>query len=215
MKLRYRDVAIYFSSILILILFINFSINYIIKKPLEIINFIQSDIHEDFEIEITNNLNDINNYLKEYLFIESHLIKRNNNEINIQINLKKPFALNNLTKEVIFYDNTTASSYYFKQNYLDKINLIDISKNSLHINNYLNENSQILFSLFNINQIEYIDDRRYNLVLSNGRIVMLPKVIDSKLINFIKNNINLIDKSTNYQQFLDLRNFHNKTIRLK
>ena len=215
MKLRYREVAIYFSSILILILFINFSVNYISKKPLEIINFIQSDIHEDFEIEITNNLNDINNYLKEYLFIESHLIKRNNNEINIQINLKKPFALNNLTKEVIFYDNTTASSYYFKQNYLDKINLIDISKNSLNINNYLNENSQILFSLFNINQIEYIDDRRYNLVLSNGRIVMLPKVIDSKLINFIKNNINLIDKSTNYQQFLDLRNFHNKTIRLK
>lgn len=215
MILRYRKVAIYFSSILVLILFINFSVNYITKKPLEIINFIQSDIHEDFEIEITNNLNDINNYLKEYLFIESHLIKRNNNEINIQINLKKPFALNNLTKEVIFYDNTTASSYYFKQNYLDKINLIDISKNSLHINNYLNENSQILFSLFNINQIEYIDDRRYNLVLSNGRIVMLPKVIDSKLINFIKNNINLIDKSTNYQQFLDLRNFHNKTIRLK
>ena len=215
MKLRYREVAIYFTSILVLILFINFSINYITKKPLEIINFIQSDIHEDFEIEITNNLNDINNYLKEYLFIKSHLIKRNNNEINIQINLKKPFALSNLTKEVIFYDNTTASSYYFKQNYLDKINLIDISKNSLHINNYLNENSQILFSLFNINQIEYIDDRRYNLVLSNGRIVMLPKVIDSKLINFIKNNINLIDKSTNYQQFLDLRNFHNKTIRLK
>ena len=215
MKLRYRDVAIYFSSILILILFINFSVNYISKKPLEIINFIQSDIHEDFEIEITNNLNDINNYLKEYLFIDSHIIKRNSNEVNIQINLKKPFALNNLTKEVIFYDNTTASSYYFKQNYLDKINLIDISKNSLHINNYLNENSQILFSLFDINQIEYIDDRRYNLFLSNGRIVMLPKVIDSKLINFIKNNINLIDKSTNYQQFLDLRNFHNKTIRLK
>ena len=215
MKLRYREVATYFSSILVLILFINFSVNYITKKPLEIINFIQSDIHEDFEIEITNNLNDINNFLKEYLFIESHLIKRNNNQINIQINLKKPFALNNLTKEVIFYDNTTASSYYFKQNYLDKINLIDISKNSLHINNYLNENSQILFSLFDIKQIEYIDDRRYNLVLSNGRIVMLPKVIDSKLINFIKNNINLIDKSTNYQQFLDLRNFHNKTIRLK
>ena len=215
MKLRYREVAIYFLSILVLILFINFSVNYITKKPLEIINFIQSDIHEDFEIEITNNLNDINNYLKEYSFIDSHLIKRKKDEINIQINLKKPFALNNLTKEVIFYDNTAASSIYFKQKYLDAINLIDISKNSLHINNYLNENSQILFSLFNINQIEYIDDRRYNLVLSNGRIVMLPKVIDSKLINFIKNNINLIDKSTNYQQFLDLRNFHNKTIRLK
>ena len=72
-----------------------------------------------------------------------------------------------------------------------------------------------LSSLFDIDQIEYIDDRRYNLVLSNGRIVMLPKVIDSKLLYFIKNNIDLIDKSTNYKKFLDLRNFHNKTIRLK
>ena len=44
---------------------------------------------------------------------------------------------------------------------------------------------------------------------------MLPKVIDSKLLYFIKNNIDLIDKSTNYKKFLDLRNFHNKTIRLK
>ena len=44
---------------------------------------------------------------------------------------------------------------------------------------------------------------------------MLPKVIDSKLIHFIKNNIDLIEKSTNYSQYLDLRNFHNKTIRLK
>ena len=68
--------------------------------------------------------------------------------------------------------------------------------------------------LFEIDQIEYIDDRRYNLVLSNGRIVMLPKVIDSKLLYFIKNNL-IIDQSTNYKKFLDLRNFHNKTIRLK
>ena len=44
---------------------------------------------------------------------------------------------------------------------------------------------------------------------------MLPKVIDSKLLYFIKNNIELIDKNTNYNEFLDLRNFHNKTIRLK
>ena len=215
MKLRYRKVIIYLSSILVLILFINFSVNYINKKPLEIINFINSDIHEDFEIEITHNLNDINNYLKEYLFIDSHLIKSKDNEINIQINLKEPFAFNKLTNEVIFYDNTIAPSNYFKQNYLDSINLIDISKKSIYINNYLNKNYQILSSLFNIDQIEYIDNRRYNLVLSNDRIVMLPKVIDSKLLYFIKNNIELIDKNTNYNEFLDLRNFHNKTIRLK
>ena len=117
--------------------------------------------------------------------------------------------------KVIFTDNTIASTDYFELNYLDSINLIDISQNSIHINNYLNEYYQSLSTLFDIDQIEYIEDRRYNLVLSNGKVIMLPKVIDTKLLYFIKNNIDLIDKSTNYSKFLDLRNFHNKTIRLK
>ena len=116
---------------------------------------------------------------------------------------------------MIFTDNTTAPFDYFKLNFINRVNLIDISKKSIHINNYLNEYYESLSYLFEIDQIEYIDDRRYNLVLSNGRIVMLPKVIDSKLLYFIKNNIDLIDQSTTYKKFLDLRNFHNKTIRLK
>ncbi len=96
-----------------------------------------------------------------------------------------------------------------------EIDIIDISEESIYINKYLYENFTTLSSLFKIKQINYIDDRRYNLVLSDGKVVMLPKVIDSELLYFIKNNIDLIDKSTNYQHFLDLRNFHNKTIRLK
>tara|TARA_A100001015_G_C14887775_1_gene671150 strand:+ start:515 stop:1162 length:648 start_codon:yes stop_codon:yes gene_type:complete len=215
MKLNYKETLIYLLSVSFLILFFYFTIIYLIKKPLEIINFIDSKIHEDFEIEITNNIYDINNYLREYSFIDNHLLKLKNNEIDIQINLKKPFALNNLTKEIIFYDNTKASFKYFKPNYLDSIKLIDISKNTIHINNYLSENYQTLSALFNITQIEYIDERRYNLISSEGRIIMLPKVIDNKLLNFIKNNIDFIDKSTNYKQYLDLRNFYKKTIRLK
>ena len=215
MKFRYKEVLIYIISILLLLFFFYFSINYLTNKNFEIINFIESDIHEDFEIEITNNLDDINNFLKEYLFIESHLLKRKKNKILIEINLKKPFAINNLNKEVIFTDNIIVPARYFKKNFIDKISLIDISQNSMHINNYLNEYYQSLSSIFEIDQIEYVEDRRYNLVLSNGRVVMLPKVIDSKLLYFIKNNIDLIDKSTNYKYFLDLRNFHNKTIRLK
>ena len=215
MGIKYKNILIYLLSVLSFIFFVYFSINYLFKKPIEIINFIDSDINEKFEIEITSNINNINNYLKKYSFIESHLLQRKNNEINIQINLKQSFARNYLTKEVIFSNNIKAPFDYFKPNYLDAIDLIDISKNSMHINNYLNENFKTLSSLFNIDQIEYVDDRRYNLVLSNGRIVMLPKVIDSKLLYFIKNNIDLIDKNTNYNQFIDLRNFHNKTIRLK
>ena len=215
MKLTNRDILIYPLSLIFFLFFIYFSINFLIKKPYEIINFLESDIHKDFEIEIANNLNDINNYLKEYLFIESHSLHRIDNKINIKITLNKPFARNNLTNEVIFIDNIKAPLDYFKSSYLDNIKLIDISKNGIYINKYLKENYQTLSSYFDIAQIEYIDDRRYNLVLSNGRIVMLPKVIDSKLLYFIEKNIDLIDKSTNYKEFLDLRNFHNKTIRLK
>ena len=215
MKYIFRDFAVYIISILILIFFFYFLVNDFIKKPAEIINFINSDINEDFEIEITNNLDNINNYLKEYKFIESYLVKRKDNEINLQINLKRPFAINKSTKEVIFFDNIIAPTSYFKLSYLDSINLIDISKNSIHINNYLNENYLILSTLFDIDQIEYVDERRYNLVLRNGKVVMLPKMIDSKLIYFIKNNIDLIEKSTNFEEYLDFRNFQNKTIRLK
>ena len=215
MKLKYKDFLIYLVSISLLISLFYYSFIYLTKKPLEIINFIKSDINEVFEIEITNNLDDINNFLKEYTFIESYLLKRKKNEVNIQINLKKPFAINNITNELIFYDNTNVPTSYFKRNYLETIKLIDISENSIRINNYLSEYFEALSFIFDIDQIEYIDDRRYNLVLSNGRIVMLPKVIDSKLLYFLKNNIDLIDKNTSYNKFLDLRNFHNKTIRLK
>ena len=215
MKISYSKFIIYLLSLFLFIIFFFILKNYLFKKPTEIINFVDSKIHENFEIEIANNLNDINNYLKEYLFIESYLLKRQNNNLNIQITIKESFALNKKTNEVIFYDNTTAPVKYFKSNYLKTINLLDISENSIHINNHLIENYKTLSSLFNIDQIEYIDERRYNLVLSDGKIVMLPKVIDSKLLYFIKNNIDLIEKSTNYKQYLDLRNFHNKTIRLK
>ena len=215
MKYLFRDFAVCIISILVLIFFFYFLVNDFIKKPTEIINFIDSDINEDFEIEITNNLDNINNYLKGYKFIESYLVKRKDNEINLQINLKRSFAINKSTKEVIFFDNTIAPTSYFKISYLDSIDLVDISKNSIHINNYLNENYLILSSLFDIDQIEYVDERRYNLVLRNGKVVMLPKMIDSKLIYFIKNNIDLIEKSTNFEEYLDFRNFQNKTIRLK
>ena len=215
MKLQFKELLIYFVSILSLILFLYLAINYLIKAPPKIINFIDSDINQDFEIEITKNIENINNYLNKYLFIESHILKRKNNEIYIQVKLKNSFAINYLTKEVIFYDNTTAPFNYFKQNFLDKIKLIDISRKSIYINNYLKEYYQPLSNLFDIEKIEYIDDRRYNLVISNSRVIMLPKVIDTKLLYFLKNNIDLINKSTNYRDFLDLRNFHNKTIRLK
>ncbi len=214
MKINLSVFLNFIISISILLFFLYFVINYISKKP-TIINFIHSDINTNFEIDITDNLNNINNYLKNFEFIDSYLLKKNKNEINIKIKLKKVFAKNNSIQEIIFVDNTTAPFNYFKSTYLDNIDLIDISNDAIYINRYLSDNYQKLASIFNISQIEYIDDRRYNLVLSSGTIIMLPKVIDSDFINFIQNNIEIINKNTNYEKFLDLRNFHKKSIRLK
>ena len=214
MKINLSVFLNFIISFSILLFFLYFVINYISKKP-TIINFIHSDINTNFEIDITDNLNNINNYLKNFEFIESYLLKKNKNEINIKIKLKKVFAKNNSIQEIIFVDNTTAPFNYFKSTYLDNIDLIDISNDAIYINRYLSDNYQKLASIFNISQIEYIDDRRYNLVLSSGTIIMLPKVIDSDFINFIQNNIEIINKNTNYDEFLDLRNFHKKSIRLK
>ncbi len=214
MKINLSVFLNFIISISILLFFLYFVINYISKKP-TIINFIHSDINTNFEIDITDNLNNINSYLKNFEFIESYLLKKNKNEINIKIKLKNVFAKNNSIQEIIFFDNTTAPFNYFKSTYLDNIDLIDISNDAIYINRYLSDNYQKLATIFNISQIEYIDDRRYNLVLSSGTIIMLPKVIDSDFINFIQNNIEIINKNTNYEKFLDLRNFHKKSIRLK
>ena len=119
MKLRFREILIYLLSIILLSSFFYFSLNYLFNKDSVIINFIDSDIHEDLEIEITNNLDDINNFLKEYLFIENYLLKEKN-EIIIKLKLKQPFAINNFTNEVIFTDNTIAPTNYFELNYLDR-----------------------------------------------------------------------------------------------
>ena len=59
MKLRLKEISIYLLSIILLLSSFYFSIHYLFNKDSVIINFIDSDIHEDFEIEITNNLDDI------------------------------------------------------------------------------------------------------------------------------------------------------------
>ena len=51
MKTNFKNFSISLISIFFSILFVGFSINLILKKPLEIINFTNSDINQDFEIE--------------------------------------------------------------------------------------------------------------------------------------------------------------------
>ena len=44
---------------------------------------------------------------------------------------------------------------------------------------------------------------------------MLPKKINQDLLLFIKQNYEILKDNTNFHEYLDLRNFHEKTIRAK
>ena len=70
MKISYSKFIIYLLSLFLFIIFFYIK-NYLFKKLTEIINFVDSKIHDNFEIEIANNLNDINKL--ERVFIHREL----------------------------------------------------------------------------------------------------------------------------------------------
>tara|TARA_B100001093_G_scaffold387696_1_gene373725 strand:- start:331 stop:978 length:648 start_codon:yes stop_codon:yes gene_type:complete len=179
------------------------------------IKFNDKNLSLSFEIDISRNINDINNYLNNFKFIQSYIIKKKNSKIFINIVLKKPFAKNNLNQEIIFNDNSLASYDFFDQSFIDSVYLIDTSIESLKINKYLKTTFEDLKKIFNISQIEFIDQRRYNLILQNNIKVMLPKKIDKKLIIFIEENIDFLKNSNDFREYLDFRNFNEKMIRVK
>ena len=179
------------------------------------IKFNDQNLSLSFEIDISQNINKINDYLNNYKFIENYIIKKKNSKIFINIVLKKPFAKNNLNQEIIFKDNSIASYDFFSQSLIDNIYLIDTSVESLKINKYLNTTFNDLKRIFNITQIEFIDQRRYNLILHNNIKVMLPKKIDKELIIFIEENLEFLKNNNDFKEYLDFRNFNEKMIRIK
>jgi len=201
---------------LLLLFFFSFLIyKFYLNSDPTIINFNNNELSSDFEMEITNNLENLDNFFDNFAFIKSYLVNRKNFEIDINIKIKEPFAKNLINEEIIFTDNTLASFKFFTQNYINSIDLEDISSNSIQINNYLRQFLLEISNLFQVSQIEYIDGRRYNLYLVNGQIIMLPKKITKDLLVFIKQNYEILKRNTNFQEYLDLRNFHEKTIRAK
>ena len=179
------------------------------------IEFNNQNLSLSFEIDISQNINSINDYLNNYKFIQNYIIKKKNSKVFINIVLKKPFAKNNLNQEIIFKDNSLASYDYFSQSFIDSIYLIDTSVESLKINKYLNTTFKDLKRIFNITQIEFIDQRRYNLILQNNIKVMLPKKIDKELIIFIEENLEFLQNNNDFKEYLDFRNFNEKMIRVK
>jgi hypothetical protein len=81
------------------------------------------------------------------------------------------------------------------------------------INDYLERSIDQLKSIFKIIQIKFIDSRRYDIYLEGNVRIMMPKKIDQKLLLFLEENYELLKQNSNFQDYLDLRNFHEKTIR--
>ncbi len=204
-----------FISFFLLIFFILLIYKYFLKSNPVIVNFYNNELSSEFEMNITNNLENIENFFENFTFIEKYLVNRKSSEIDINIQIKEPFAKNQINQEIIFTDNSIGSFSFFKEKYINSIKLIDISNNSIQINNYLRKSFNEINNLFEIRQIEYVDGRRYNLYLSKGQIIMLPKKIDEDLLIFIKQNYDILKNNTNYKEYLDFRNFHEKTIRAK
>jgi len=215
MRLWQKKIILTTLSFFIFGFFLFYTFKYFLDNTPTIFEFHSETISGEFESEIANNANDINSFLNDYSFIKNYLVKKNLSKIDINIEIKEPFAKNIFNKEIIFKDSTTASYKYFNDKFINQISLIDISKETLVINQYLSNSFERLNKLFNISNIEYIDSRRYNLILDNNLVVMLPKIINEEFLMFVENNLNLLENNTNYSEYLDLRNFHEKTIRLK
>ncbi len=215
MNLRFKNLILSLLSILLLILSFFYIYSSIKKDNSNLIKFNNQHLSDNFEINISKNIDDIKDYLNNYKFIQSYSVKKEESLINIYITLKKPFAKNKLNKEIIFYDNSIASFSFFDMSFIDSINLIDTSQESLQINNYLEKNFSELMKIFKIDQIQYIDERRYDLILDNNIKIMLPKIIDKKLLIFIEKNFNLLKNKTDFKEYLDFRNFNDDTIRIK
>ena len=213
--MKFFNNNIFYSIISFLIIFIVCFYLYLFKESTKLIKFSSSGISIDFEVEISNNIKDIENFLINYEFIESYLVRLINKDLNIEINLKKPFAKNNLNQEIIFEDGSVGSFSYFNNEYIQNIELIDISEESLMINDYLDRSIDQLKSIFKIIQIKFIDSRRYDIYLEGNLRIMMPKKIDQKLLLFLEENYELLKQNSNFQDYLDLRNFHEKTIRAK
>ena len=213
--MKYLNNNFFYSIVSFSIIFAGYFYLYLFKENTKLIKFSPSGISIDFEVEISNNIKDVEKFLINYEFIESYLVTLNNKDLNVDINLKEPFAKNNLNQEVIFEDSSIGSFFYFNNEYIENIELIDTSEETLQINDYLNKSIDHLRSIFKINQIKLIDSRRYDIYLEDNLRIMLPKIIDQKLLLFLEDNYELLKQNSNFKDYLDLRNFHEKTIRAK
>ena len=179
------------------------------------ITFLNLSIAETYYAKLPKDLNLLKVNLNNTTFMKQFSIDIKKNEIFINIILHAPFAFNDNDNTVIFENGTLAKSIFFNNIFINEIKLKDISSNTMKISkSFITLLNQLNIFQF-LRAIELIDNRRYNVYLMDGRKIMLPKIVNTKLINFLNENIDIMLNDENFSNYLDLRNFATNSIRMK
>ena len=207
------------SNFFILFLIISLTYFFIVKNfdlnNSKRIVYVNPEISQFFYSSLPRNLKLIKNYLDNTNFIESYKLSIKKDELNLDISIYSPFAINNINDKIIFRNGVISETNYFNKNFVENIKLEDITLKTFNIEASF---IKFLYELNNFNQIsqiELIDNRRFDLYLSDGRKIMLPKILDNKLIIFLNENLNIFLKDDNFNYYLDLRNFLSHSVRMK
>ncbi len=177
--------------------------------------FKNEKLSEDFLINVPNEPKLIKKYLINYNFYSDYKIIIKDNKYIVEVKIYNPFAINYSYNQVIFENGNLDNVDIFSTKLINSINLVYKTKNPIYIEKETINILKEIRSIINFNTLEFIDDRRYDLYLDDGRKVMLPKLLDFKLINFLKKNFKFLINDNNFSSYLDLRNFHYDSIRMK
>ena len=137
------------------------------------------------------------------------------NELHLSLSTYPPFAINNINEKIIFKNGVISESIFFNNNFINNIQLQDISLDMSSIDPLFIQSLYELNNFKQFYQIQLIDNRRFDLYLFDGRKIMLPKIFDKKLIIFLNENLSIFMKNDNFKIYLDLRNFLNDSVRMK
>ena len=173
---------------------------------------IESKLHKYFKSSIfLLPLEKINEDIRDNNWIKSVKLKTNYKDtLNINIIEHKPFAIYSYNKKNFFFDTNGKIIDQVKNNYNFNLNLLVFEGNSsnLKAKSIINVLQNLNFlKKFKITQLNFINKRRWNILINNRNKLMLSETDPEKsLENFINIEKNLSKAELNNIKIFDLRN---------
>ncbi len=200
--------------IFIILFFFIFN-NTLFNKNSQVLLVSNDNFSELFISSLPDNTKILKKYLSKLDFIESFFLKLNNEKLLVEINMYNAFAKNNINEQIIFENGSISKFIYFKDFFIKNIQIENSNNKTSKLNLLSIKNLKKLNYIHDIIKIEKIDNRRLDIFLRDGRKIMLPKTINSNLIDFLNESLNSFMMDVNFKSYLDLRNFDSNSIRMK